>query len=216
MYLPLFFKSSELNCLIIGAGKIALHKINILISFRADITVISPDAISDIMHLADNNRLKWIRRRFEQNDCRTYNLVIAATSDREVNRSVYQAAKSLNIPVNVVDDPELCTVAFPAIFRDDPLVIAVSTCGQAPFMAAKVRNLIQDHAMGWGRKVKAAHDFREIVRNKFENADEQMRYFKRMGNVIVRTEAEGAPMGGGFDEWLEWLEKMERIIDEDQ
>lgn len=208
VYLPLFFKSDSMNCLVVGGGEVAVRKIEILRDYGCDVTIIAPEINGEPIELSGNAR--WVMRKYRAGDCAGYSLVIAGTGDRSVNRAVSEEAQSLGIPVNVIDDPELCTVIFSANHKDQDLCIAVSTGGQAPFMAARLRNTIREQADGWGDWISLAGEFREVVRNEKLTVIEQNNLLQRFTTVNpIPTEID-PPQDRSLQGWLDWLDGLQR------
>jgi uroporphyrin-III C-methyltransferase/precorrin-2 dehydrogenase/sirohydrochlorin ferrochelatase len=142
-YLPLHFDLQGRDVLVVGGGEIARRKIELLLRSGAKITVVAPNISDPIASVLQENihalNASVYNLGFLSGKC----LVVAATDDVAVNETVSKDAKSLGIPVNVVDSPELCTVTFPAIIDREPLVISVGSAGLAPVLTRFVRELIE-------------------------------------------------------------------------
>jgi len=123
-FFPLFIDMNGKKVLIIGGGNIAERRVKILVSFGADITVISPDITEYIEQISSSNLIHLLRRRYENGDIATINpfLIIAATNDRQVNHGVMTEAKNQNILVSVADCRDECTFYFPAIAENDDYI----------------------------------------------------------------------------------------------
>ena len=104
-FLPLFHNIKNRRCVVIGAGSIALRKIRPLLEAGALVDIIAPDIDDRIKDIAKNSSIKLYKKKFEINDLKNACLVISAVNSKEVNTQVSDHAKSLNIPVNVVDQP---------------------------------------------------------------------------------------------------------------
>jgi uroporphyrin-III C-methyltransferase/precorrin-2 dehydrogenase/sirohydrochlorin ferrochelatase len=206
MNLPLFFKSEGLPCLVIGGGSVAARKISLLLSVSCIPTVIAPEIRDEIRAEVNAGRMTWRPRNYEEGDCRGYRLVIAATRNDEVNRTVSSEAQRLGIPVNVVDAPELCTVIFGAIWRDGPLTVTVSTAGEAPFMAAAVRDRVAGFLDGAGSWVEAAARFRAAVRREIADASERDLLYQRFAARYRAGFSRDIPRFQSLLGWLGWLE----------
>ena len=139
-YFPFFIDIENKPCLIVGGGKIALHKIKKLLPFSPDITVVSADFCSEIAHMEN---LKLIKRNFKANDTEGMSIVIAATDDESVNSEVSEICKEKNILCNVVDSPEDCGFFFPALAQCGDITVGVSTSGKSPLMASYIRRQVQ-------------------------------------------------------------------------
>ena len=130
------------RAVVVGAGRVATEKIRGLLLCEAHVEVVAPEADDEVKGMADNNQITWHRKPFEPGDLERALLVIAATSDTEVNTAVYEAAEARSMLVNVVDVPSLCNFVLPAIARRGPIAIAVSTSGASPALAKRLRREI--------------------------------------------------------------------------
>jgi precorrin-2 dehydrogenase / sirohydrochlorin ferrochelatase len=137
---PIFLKLTARPCIVIGAGNLAESKIESLRAAEAAITVIAPEASPAIQALAAEGAITWHRRPYAEGDLTpgTF-LVVTATNVPEVNRAVYLEATSKSILCNAVDDPPYCDFFFPSIVRRGNLQIAISTAGESPALAQRLR-----------------------------------------------------------------------------
>ncbi len=208
MYLPLAFKGDSLRCLIIGGGEVALRKLGLLLDAGCRVTVIAPHVHDGMQSAIAALRVCWIAREFRAGDCRGYQLVIAATECSEINRAVSEEARSLGIPINVADDPELCTVIFPAVWHQNSLTIAVTTGGAAPFMAAAVRDRLAMYAAPLAGWVEAAAKFRAAVRAEVLETREKNLLFQQFVDAIRPGDPPDPPVSKELGEWKTWLERL--------
>jgi siroheme synthase-like protein len=139
---PLFLKLEGKTCLVVGAGPIGLEKVESLLRCGPSIRVIAPQAVARIQQLAADGEIEWLARSFAPEDVSGCDLTIAATSDREVNRAVFEAASRHSILCNTADDPPLCDFFFGSIVQRDELQIAISTAGESPALAQRLRREI--------------------------------------------------------------------------
>jgi siroheme synthase-like protein len=128
--------------MVVGGGQIAVGKIRGLLEAGAVVTVIAPDADPYIVELAVEGRLTLVPREYRPGDLEGAFLVIAATDDLTVNRSVFREAEELNIPCNVVDQPELCSFIAPSIVRKGVIAVAISTGGTSPALAKRLKEKV--------------------------------------------------------------------------
>ena len=129
-------------CLVVGAGPVALRKIRLMLSAGAKITVIAPDMCNDLKD-EFGEVVNYQAREFLDTDIKGYRLITAATNFPEVNQRVSELAQAQNIPVNVVDEPELCSFITPSIVDRSPVLIAISTGGGAPVLARNLRTKLE-------------------------------------------------------------------------
>ena len=132
------------NCLVVGGGDVGLEKVEGLLACDGQVTLVAPQAIPELEEYAREGSITWERREFREADLEGKFLAIAATDDTEVNISVYDAAETRAMLVNVVDVPPLCNFILPAIVRTGPLAIAISTAGASPALAKRVKREISD------------------------------------------------------------------------
>ena len=140
--LPIFLNLTNRNCLLVGAGNVALDKIASLLTTGLSLRVIAPEARIEIQQLALEGKLEWIERRFETSDLDGNFLVIAATNSPQVNSAVYQGCVERNIPCNSVDDIPNCDFFFASVVSRGNLQIAISTSGESPAVAQRLRREI--------------------------------------------------------------------------
>jgi len=163
-YLPIAISVVTRPCLVVGGGAVALRKVETLLEYETKITVIAPKPDAKIEYHADKGRIELIKREYASPEAADYGLVIAASSDAYVNQEVYNDAIAAHVPVNVVDNTGLCDFIFPAITKRDCLTVAVSTDGQAPFLAGFLREFLDGvFTDRWRRIAGYAGKFRRMV-----------------------------------------------------
>ena len=176
-YFPLFFKLKNKHCLVIGAGEVAVRKIELLTRGGATITVIAEKIGSSVVNMGNSPQLTIIQKSFETTDVKDFHLIISATNNTQVNQLAASTATEQNIPVNVVDNPKLCSFIFPAIIDRSPVIAAVSSAGASPVLArllrAKIESIIPP---AYGQLAHLAEKFRTKVKEHF-NEPTQRRIF---------------------------------------
>jgi precorrin-2 dehydrogenase/sirohydrochlorin ferrochelatase len=139
---PIFLKLAARPCVVIGAGNIAESKIESLLLAEARVTVIAPEALPRVREWATAGELEWQQREYRHGDLAGAFLVVAATSTAAVNRAVFAEASAAEILCNAVDDPPFCDFYFPSVVRRGELQIAISTAGESPALAQRLRKEI--------------------------------------------------------------------------
>jgi siroheme synthase-like protein len=138
----LFLKLEGKRCLVVGAGLIGLEKVESLLRCGASILVIAPQAVARLQQLSLRGEIEWLARPFEPEDTAGCDLIIAATNDRRVNQAVFDEASRRSILCNTADDPPLCDFFFGSVVQRGDLQIAISTAGQSPALAQRLRREI--------------------------------------------------------------------------
>ena len=168
-YYPVFLDLAGQPCTVLGDGKFAVEKAAALREAGANVTVIPA-------------------RDYRQGALTGARLVVDASEDPEVNRQSWDEAEKVGILINVVDRPEQCRFIAPAIVRRDPLLIAISTSGESPFLASMLRARIE-RWLGheWGPFVALVGEVRRRLRRQGLPISEQTRVYRRLLNSDVRS-----------------------------
>ncbi len=140
-YYPVFLNLKGRLCVVIGGGDVAERKVRGLLRAGARVKVVSPELTEGLEELRNRGLIKHVKRAYQEDDIRDAFLVIAATSEMDVNRAVFKDAR--NVPVNVVDVPELCSFIVPSIVNRGDLTVAISTSGVSPALARSIREELE-------------------------------------------------------------------------
>ena len=171
-FLPLFHKLQDRPVLVIGGGEVALRKARLLSDAGAVLRVVAPEIRSELQELAGPGGI--FLRGYASSDLQGVALVIAATDDVPLNARISAEAQALGIPVNVVDAPSLCSVIFPAIVDRSPLIVAVSSGGDAPVLARLIRAKIETWIPAtYGQLANLGKRFRERVKQLFPDVQQR-------------------------------------------
>jgi uroporphyrin-III C-methyltransferase / precorrin-2 dehydrogenase / sirohydrochlorin ferrochelatase len=180
-YFPVFLDLKKRKCLLVGGGDVATRKGRLLSKAGAILRVVAPEISAELRELAALNKGEIYEREYQTDDLDNCVLVIAATDDELLNEKISMDAKARFLPVNVVDSPAFCTYITPAIIDRAPLVIAVSSGGEAPVLArlirAKLETLIPTN---YGRLAKIASQWRDRVKARFEDGDSRRRFWEKI------------------------------------
>jgi len=179
-FLPIFLDIREQPCLVVGGGEVAARKCALLLRAGARVTVLAPALTSAFDAWLAEGRIAHRAGNFRDEDVATHALAIAATDDEAVNRAVAAAARVRRIPVNVADQPALCSFILPSIVDRAPVIVAVSSSGAAPVLARLLRARLETLIpAGYGRLAALAGAFRGQVKARFKPA-ERRRFWERV------------------------------------
>jgi uroporphyrin-III C-methyltransferase / precorrin-2 dehydrogenase / sirohydrochlorin ferrochelatase len=180
-YFPIFLDLKNRRCLLVGGGDVATRKGRLLSKAGAVLRVVALDISDELRALVKENNGEIFQREYQTSDMQDCFIAIAATDNQSLNEKISLDAKTINIPVNVVDSPELCTYITPAIIDRSPLVIAVSSGGEAPVLArlirAKLETLIPAN---YGVLANIAKKWRDKVKARFDSGDSRRRFWEKI------------------------------------
>ena len=165
------------SVLVVGGGTVAVEKVRGLLECGARVTVVAPESVRELRALP----VEWIERGYHSSDLRDRFLVIAATSSTPLNRRVFADAEARNVLCNVVDVPELCSLILPAVHRQGPIAVAVSTGGASPALAKRIRSDIAarigpEHA----ELARRLQRLRPAAKRRFPSYEERRDYFESL------------------------------------
>lgn len=180
-YFPVFLDLRNRLCLLVGGGDVATRKGRLLSKAGARLRVVAPEISSELRELVAQHNGEQFVREYQTSDLNDCVIAIAATDIEALNEQVSNDAKARNLPVNVVDSPALCTYITPAIIDRTPLVIAISSGGEAPVLARLIRAQLETLIpTGYGRLAQTASRWRDRVKARFDNGDSRRRFWEKI------------------------------------
>ncbi|MFO1388615.1 siroheme synthase CysG [Cellvibrio sp.] len=196
-YFPVFLDLKKRRCLLVGGGEVATRKGRMLAKSGAVLRVVAPEISNELRELVAQHNGELILREYQQGDMEGCVLAVAATDIETLNQQISDEAKQINIPVNVVDTPALCTYITPAIIDRSPLMIAISSGGEAPVLARLVRAKLETLIpMSYGKLAQLASRWRDRVKARFNDGDSRRKFWEK----ILQGPAAELAMNGQLDQ----------------
>jgi uroporphyrin-III C-methyltransferase/precorrin-2 dehydrogenase/sirohydrochlorin ferrochelatase len=178
-FLPIFYNISGKACLVVGGGSIAARKAELLLKAEGRVRVVAPEIDDRIREMSLSHALEFEQREFFVDDLSGAICVIAATNDMAVNQEISAHAQARGIPVNVVDNPELCSFIMPSMIDRSPVQIAISTGGVSPVLARMLRSKLESCIPGaYGDLASLAEEFRDPVKQSLPDVDSRRRFWE--------------------------------------
>lgn len=185
-FIPLFHNIQERRVLIIGGGKVALRKANALSSAGAIVDVVSPVSLPALKAIVESSKGTLFESAFDEQYCQYwpsqhYLCVIAATDVRLVNQAVEQAARKLNIPVNVCDDTDACDFVLGSTVERGPLSIGISNSGASPVLSKLLKQQIEMFIpAAYGTLSEFVGQYRQRVGQSIADADTRTDFWQHV------------------------------------
>lgn len=196
-YFPMFVDMTERECLIVGGGNVAYRKVIVMLDFGAKVTVVAEDICDELRKLTiddiasedktgsytanKENRITFIKRRFERKDCDGMEMVIAATDDNALNHEIAEYCKANGIMVNAVDQKADCSFIFPSYIKEKNLVAAFSSGGNSPVLTQHLKGKEQEILTPFlGELNEYMGQIREKVIAQYDTEAERKRVFKEI------------------------------------
>jgi precorrin-2 dehydrogenase / sirohydrochlorin ferrochelatase len=169
--------------LVVGGGEIGREKVEGLLACGADVTLVAPDAVPELADYAAEGSIRWERREYRSSDLDGCLLVVAATSNTDVNIAVHDDAERRPMLVNVVDVPPLCNFILPAIVRSGALAIAISTSGASPALAKRMkREIANEFGEPYARLAILLNDVRGWAKDTLPTYQDRKEFFESIVN----------------------------------
>ena len=178
-FLPVSMNVRDRDCLVVGGGSVAARKAAILHSAGARIHVVAAKLCDEVRALIDKGQYQHTDRNFAEEDLLDKVLVIAATNDKATNQEVSKLAKSRYLPVNVVDNPSLCSFIMPSIIDRSPLQVAISTGGASPVLARMLRTQLESNIPNsYGKLAALVEGYRDQVKAAFGSVEQRRSFWE--------------------------------------
>lgn len=176
-FFPMYMNMQNLKVLVVGGGHIATEKLEKLLDFTKEITVIASELSKDAHTLITEHCLTVNQRAYKKGDIEGFDIVIVATDTVELHKAIYKESRGSRILVNAVDNTDYCDFIFPSYIQKGDLTIAFSTGGASPAFAKQIRRhfekAIPDSVGEFLKKMKS-------LRTTMPKGKERMRYFDSM------------------------------------
>ncbi|CAL4323934.1 Siroheme synthase [Buchnera aphidicola (Eriosoma grossulariae)] len=184
-YLPVFIDLKMKSVLVVGGGDIADRKIRLLLKAKAIITVISIDLSPNLILLHQQKKIIWVKDIFRKIYLKKIYLVISTISNNEVNLNIVQYSNEKYLLVNIVDDLDKCSFIFPSIINRSPIVVAVSSSGQAPVLSRLIKEQIERILpFKIGLVANLAGKLRNKVKNYFHKLSDRRYFWEKIFNGV--------------------------------
>lgn len=180
-YFPVFADLSQAEVLVAGGGEAAAQKVRLLRKTSARITVMAASLNGELAALARAGAVRHVPRLPRPADLAGQSLIYAATGDRGLEAELFAAARSLGIPINIVDAPELSTFLTPALVDRDPIVVAIGSEGAAPVLAREIKSRLESWLpANFGALAKKAHSLRRHVASRIGEPQARRHLWERL------------------------------------
>jgi len=189
-YMPFFFNLKQRPCLIVGGGAIATRKARLLAKAGATLIVVAPYITDEMRGMVLASGGKVFQRGYETSDLQYGEVIICATDNSDVNQQVSHEAQAIKLPVNVVDSPSLCSIITPAIVDRSPLMIAITSGGDAPVLARQMRAKLEVmFPSSYGALATLASKFRHRVKKSITSEEKRLRFWEKIFNGSAAEKA---------------------------
>ncbi|MBR4344137.1 MAG: bifunctional precorrin-2 dehydrogenase/sirohydrochlorin ferrochelatase [Lachnospiraceae bacterium] len=185
-YFPMMIDLKDKPVLVIGAGEEGTKKVEVLYDFGCKIILVAKEATK----AAIEKSTAFFNRPFEDTDIKEeYSMIVSATNDRTLNKHISELAGKNKIPVNVVDDTELCSFIFPAIIKDRDVVVSVSSGGKSPYVAQYIKAIVRDNMpKDIGLINDKMGEYRISAKQEISDVSERRKFLKAKLNDLLEGE----------------------------
>ena len=193
-YFPFFFDLRGASVLIVGGGVVAARKAELLGRAQARPRIVAPVVKPELADFARKHGGEVRIRHYRKTDLRRCRVAVCATDDPELNRRVRNDARAAGVPVNVVDQPDLCDFIFPALADRDPVCVAASSAGASPVLARMLRNKLENELPpNLGRVAELCERHRDSVRNTLPEKRRRLFWESALNSPAASAALNGDP-----------------------
>ncbi|EMB6253022.1 uroporphyrinogen-III C-methyltransferase [Serratia marcescens] len=179
-YLPIFADLKQRPVLVVGGGDVAARKVDLLQRAGAEIRIVAQSLSPELEQQRQQGQLLWLGKTFDPQQLDDVFLAIAATDDNALNAAVFAEADKRRVLANVVDDQPRCSFIFPSIIDRSPLVVAVSSSGQAPVLARLLREKLEALLpASLGQMAQVAGRWRGLAKQRLASIGERRRFWEK-------------------------------------
>ncbi|MCK4441976.1 MAG: bifunctional precorrin-2 dehydrogenase/sirohydrochlorin ferrochelatase [Sulfurovaceae bacterium] len=182
-FFPSYLNLKNKKVLLIGGGYIALEKLEKLIDFTINITVITKEILPDFLEFAQKYNIVIEQKSYKKGDIDGFDIVIVATNIIDLHKEIYKESRNSRVLVNSVDDTAYCDFIFPSYIKKGDLTISISTSGASPAMAKRVRlyieKLIPSNISEFLKEMRH-------LRNSMPKGKERMRFFEKKSDKYMQ------------------------------
>ena len=176
-FFPMYMDMSNLKVLLIGGGEIATEKLEKLVDFTKEITVITKEVSPEAQSLIKDHCLTLYQRPYREGDIQGFDIVIVATDTVDLHKAIYEESRGTRVLVNSVDDTAYCDFIFPSYIKRGDLTVSFSTSGASPAFAKQIRRyfeqVIPENVDEFLQKMKR-------LRSELPKGKERMQQFETM------------------------------------
>lgn len=173
-FYPISLNIKNRKCLVVGGGQVALRKCVSLLEYGADLSLLSPVIISELLEMVQEGKIKYWQDNYKKEYLEGFFMVFGATDNYETNLKIYTDCAEKGILVNIADNPNLCSFIVPAVLRRGSLQIAVSTEGKSPLLAKKIKDQLNDlFPVEYGEILEVLGETRKKILNNVQDPVER-------------------------------------------
>jgi len=183
-YFPAFIKLDNQRILIVGGGYIAHEKLDHLLDFTQEITIIAPELSSAMSTLITEHKLPYFQRTYNEGDIKDFGIVVVAVDDIPLQAAIFQESKEYNCLCNAVDSVDYCDFIFPSYMKRDDLTIAISTSGASPAMAKHLRRYLEKQIP---ESISAFLAEMKTLRKTLPKGKERMKMLDKKAEEYIKT-----------------------------
>jgi precorrin-2 dehydrogenase/sirohydrochlorin ferrochelatase len=182
-YFPAFLQVEGKRILLVGGGKIAAEKLEKLLDFSKDITVVALEISGETARLAKDHCLRVLNRSYREKEAVDYDIVVVATDTPQLHRQIFEETRKSRVLVNSVDDARYCDFIFPSYVKRGDLNVAFSTSGASPAFAKHIRRWFEEYLP---EEVDGFLEKMKKLRKELPKGKERMQKFDEMAREFVR------------------------------
>lgn len=190
-YFPLFIEMNGKKCLLIGGGNVAFRKAKALLSYGAELIVVAEKCGEELKEMERKKEVVFFCRKAVLEDAKGMDMVFCASDDKEFHQKMAAYCREKMIPVNVADDREESSFLFPALIRQEDVVLGITTGGNSPaasrYLKEEISKILPQYL---GKLVNRLGSFRPLIKNSLFCQKEREEVFSRLFSLGLERNGE--------------------------
>jgi len=174
----------KIKVLIVGGGKIATEKLEKIVDFTTDITIIAPFICDEAKEYTEKNNLTFILRKYELNDIKEFDIIVVAVDDLGLQKEIFEECKLYNKLCNSVDSVDYCNFIFPAYIKKGGLTVSISTSGKSPAVAKHIKKYLANKIPD---EIGDFLEYMDGLRNSMPKGKERMEYLSNLASEYFQN-----------------------------
>jgi len=184
---PIHLKVEGLKVLLVGGGHLALEKIERLVQYEADVTIVCPDLSPEVAAIVAEHDVRHLAESYCKDHIGNHRIIYAAADD-ETNARIYDDTRKLPVLLNMVDAPDFCDFIMPSVVQGEHFTLSVSTGAKAAGLSKQMREQFEQYLRREDDILVQLDKIRDVFKRKYDTFNERRDRLRQILEELERIE----------------------------